>query len=383
MESRAMKIVKVSHHSCIRVHKEAMALLNKGYRVHLLANKWVEFSDIYHTFGHWLDMAQLHNFIKLHASDTDLFHVHNEPSWFVTLIKETCDVPVILDIHDSFAARVTDEEQQEAYERDGTELIRITAEERNNFKLADALVFPGRSFADTVINEFNLKQPHIILPSYLPRHLYRYNMQDWYGGLVYEGKVQLKAEGRSSYGFRYCDYLELAKECKRIGIDLHFYSREDKPFIESYREFSYIHKPVHYSKLTRCISRHDWGLVGNINQTPEWDVAMPNKLFEYMASGVPIAVINAKDCADFVLEHGVGIVVESLEELASRWSEHVVCRENVIKKRAKWSMDENIFPLEELYRKVLDGRTNTTNINQSNVENVKAEDNLRDFKRIA
>jgi len=348
-----MKIVKLSHHSCIRVHKEAMPLLHMGHKVHLVAHKWVEYADVYHTFGHWLDMAQIHNFIKLHAPTTDVFHCHNEPSWFVTLVKESCDVPVVLDVHDSFSARVTDEEVKEAFERDETELVRITAEERNNFQLADALVFPGETFGANIRKEFDLHQPFITLPSYLPRHLYRYNIQDWYGGLVYEGKVQLSSEGRLSYGFRYCDYLDLAKACKKQGMAFHIYSREDQPFIDAYNDYAIIHKPVMFTQLTKHIARHDWGLVGNINPTPEWDVAFPNKMFEYLASGVPIVAINAADCADFITEHGIGIVVNDIEELAWRWSEHRKCRENVIKKRQQWAMDEHIHKLVELYEKII------------------------------
>ena len=348
-----MKIVNVSHHSCIRVHKQAMALLNKGHQVHLLANKWVEYSSIYHTFGHWLDLAQLHNLIKLHAPTTDVFHCHNEPSWFVTLIKETCDVPVVLDVHDSFSQRITDTEVDQAYDKDGTELVRITSEERNNFQLADALVFPGETFGENIRNEFALEQPYLILPSYLPRHLYRYNIQDWLGGLVYEGKVQLNTEGRLSYGFRYCDYLDLAKECQRVGVDFHLYARDDEEFIKSYQDYAFIHKPVQFSGLMKEIARHDWGLVGNISLTPEWDIAFPNKLFEYIAAGVPIAAINADECARFVSKTGVGIVVGSIEELAGRWSEHRDCRERLIKSRGKWSMDANIDKLEDFYRGII------------------------------
>lgn len=347
-----MKIVKVSHHSCIRVHKEAMPLIQEGHKVHLLAEKWVEYASVYHTFGHWLDMAQLHNLIKLHAKDTDIFHVHNEPSWFVTLIKETCDVPVVLDVHDSFSARVTEDEKEEAFKKDGTELVRITAEERNNFQLADALVFPGKAFGDAIREEFGLTQPYLVLPSYLPRHLYRYNIQDWYGGLVYEGKIQLNVEGRLSRGFRYCDYLGFAKECRRFGMDFHLYSRNDKEFVKAYDGYALVHEPVPYPQLMKAIARHDWGLVGNLTSTPEWEVAFPNKLFEYIAAGVPIVAINAKECEDFVTEHGIGIAVESVEDLAWRWREHRRCRDNLIKKRMEWCMEAHVNELVNLYQEV-------------------------------
>lgn len=347
-----MKIVKVSNHSCIRVHKMALPLIEGGeHEVHLIAHKWTNFSENYSTFGHWLDMGQLHNFIKLHAPTTDIFHVHNEPSWFVSLIKEICDVPVVLDVHDSFAARVTSEEQEAAYEKDKTELVRITAEERNNFQLADALVFPGQRFSDIVRNEFKLTQPYIVLPSYVPRRLYRYNIQDWLGGLVYEGKVQLSNEQRHSFGFRYCNYLDTAKKCREIGMDFHVYAgREDAEFLKAYQDYAILHEPRHFQELLKDIARHDWGLVGNVNSTPEWNVAFPNKLFEYIAAGVPVVSMNAGECDEFVEREGIGIAVKSIEDLASRWREHTEIRKRLIKQRAKYSMDKNIDTLKELYR---------------------------------
>lgn len=341
----------VSNHACVRVHKMALPLIESGrHTVNIIAHKQTSFIDSYSTFGHWLDIGQLHNLIKLYAKDTDVFHCHNEPSFFVTLIKETCDIPVILDVHDSFAARNTPEDVERMREA-GQEIIRITAEERNNFQLADALVFPGQSFGELVTKEFNLTQPSIVLPSYLPRRMYRYNIQDWLGGLVYEGKVQLSAEGKASYGFRYCDYLELAKKCHEIGMDFHLYGgRDDKEFMATYNDIAFVHAPVAYEGLIRDIARHDWGLVGNIMPNPEWDVAMPNKLFEYIAAGVPVVAINAKECEEFVVKHGVGISVKSIDELAARWNEHTEIRKHLLKTRAKFSMEMNIEGLENLYR---------------------------------
>ncbi len=345
----------VSNHACVRMHKMALPLIEGGvHDIHLLANRQTSFSECYTTFGHWLEIGQLAAFIKLHAKDTDVFHVHNEPSWFVTLIKEICDIPVVLDVHDSFLARVTVEEAEEEYKKSGNHLVRVTAEERNNFQLADALVFPGDEFSNLVKNEFDLRQPSIVLPSYMPRRMYRYNIQDWLGGLVYEGKVQVNCDSRVSWGFRYCNYEKLAKKCNDIGIDFHIYGgRNDKEFLSIYGDKACVHEPYVFDKLIKNIARHDWGLVGNIMPTSEWDIAMPNKLFEYVASGVPIVSINADACSKYIEKHGIGIKVDSIEELAARWGEHEEIRKNLLKNRVKFSMEENIHGLTDLYTKIV------------------------------
>jgi glycosyltransferase involved in cell wall biosynthesis len=325
-------------------------LIESGkYKVHLIANRQASFSECYNTFGHWLEVGQLHNLIKLHAKDADVFHVHNEPSWFVTLIKETCDVPVVLDVHDSYLARTSPEEAERTL-GSGDKPIRISVEERNNFQLADALVFPGESFKNLLCEEFNLKQPSIVLRSHVPRRMYRYNMQDWLGGLCYEGKTQVNTDSRVSHGFRYCDYKELARQCKEKGLPFHLYgARDDKEFMEAYKDTAIIHEPMVFDTLIKNIARHDWGLVGNITSMSEWDYAMPNKLFEYIAACVPIVALNAKECGEYITEHGIGISVKSLDELMKRWPEHREIRKTLIKKRVQFSMEKNIEVLETLY----------------------------------
>jgi glycosyltransferase involved in cell wall biosynthesis len=90
--------------------------------------------------------------------------------------------------------------------------------------------------------------------------------------------------------------------------------------------------------------------MGNVYPTPHWNSTMPNKVFDYMAAGVPTVAINAKETGDFITKHDIGISVDSLEELKDRWGEERKCRKNLIKKRQQFVMDNHISKLEDLYR---------------------------------
>jgi hypothetical protein len=340
----------VAGHACIRVQKMALPLLYRGHDVHLVAGKIPSYWPNYKSFSLCADIDQYQAAIKLHK-DADVFHCHNEPSWFVSAVKEISDKPVIMDVHDSYLARSTAEEAEKKKDA-GEFTMRVSVEERTNFQLADALNFPSDTFAEIVRSEFRLEQPHLVLPSYLPHMLYQYNFRDWMGGLVYEGKVNLPSEiQKGHFGFEYCDYTQLAKRCKEIGMDFHIYSgRDDEAIKVHFDGVAFTHKPLEYEKLLKSISRHDWGLVGNCVKTKEWDVAAPNKLFEYLAAGLPVVAMNASWCAGFLEKTGMGISVEGPEELAARWSEHRVCRANVMKKRKDWAMESHIHKLEEFYR---------------------------------
>lgn len=351
-----MKIVKVANHACVRVQKMAIPLIQKGHEVHLIAHALPTYGEYYKTINVCANLDQMANAIDRFA-DADIFHCHNEPSYFVTLIKERFpDKPVILDVHDSYAARMTSEEYDKLMDA-GNYVIRLTAEERNNFQLADGLVFPGESFADIVKGEFKLEQPFIILPSMLPKSWYRYNMREYLGGLLYEGRVNTKAEceeAANMWGFKYCEYEDLAKKAHELEMDFHLYTiRKEKEFRSIYKDIAILHEPCNMKDLVKNIARHDWGLVGNVHHSTEWEVAFPNKMFEYIAACVPVVAINAKACGDFLEKEGIGISVSSLEELAARWAEHRTVRQTLIKKRLKYSMDAHIGELEGLYAKFI------------------------------
>lgn len=340
----------VAGHACIRVQKMALPLIQRGHEVHLIAGKVPSFWPSYKSFSLCSDIDQYQAAIRLHPN-ADVFHCHNEPSWFASAVKEVFpNKPVLMDVHDSYLARYTPEEV-EAKQEKGEFAVRVTVEERNNFQIADALNFPGDAFAEIVRGEFKLTQPHMVLPSYVPSHFYKYDQKEWLGGLVYEGKVNTPEEtsGRH-FGFEYCDYTDVMNRCATMNMDFHLYAgRNDDKFKEHFKK-AYIHKPLEYDVLMKEIGKHDWGLVGNSIKTREWEVAAPNKLFEYMATGVPVVSMNAGWCSKFVKDNDVGIEVSGPEELGQRWAEHRAKRTNVIKRRREFSMDAHINKLEDFYR---------------------------------
>jgi hypothetical protein len=350
-----MKIVMVSGHSCIRVHKIALPLIDLGHEVHLIAGKNTNFSNLYRTFHHYHDIIQCTEAIRLHR-DADIVHCHNEPSWFVYAAKELVDCPVILDAHDSYLTRSTSDEHDAAIDA-GQPHVRVTAEERAAFQAADGINFVSETMRETVVSEFGLTQPVSVLPSFVPRGLYRYHFKEYLGGLCYEGRVVTPDQHealRGATGSHYCDYTDVAQRTRAIDMDFHLYAgREDSAFQDHYGPIALIHRGYRYDRLLDQISRHDWGLVGNTVPSPQWSVAMPNKLFDYIAAGVPPVVIQAWESERFVDQTGLGIAVASIDDLAKRWSDHEDCRRRLLKDRQKWTMDAHIDRLLNLYREVL------------------------------
>ncbi len=334
----------------------SLPLIERGYEVHLIARKRATFTEQYKSFLHYDNFQQCIDSIRMHVPGTDIFHVHNEPSWFVCAIKELTDIPVVLDVHDTYLTRSTPEQARKALD-EGKQHVRVTNEERNAMQVADAFNFVSKGVRDACQREFKLHQPSNVLPSYVPAGLYRYCFKEWWGGLVYEGRVTLpwqheQLEGGT--GAHYCDYLEVAEAAKRLKMDFHIYAgKDDKRFREVYEPLAFVHRGVPYTDLLDQITRHDWGLVGNTVKNTQWDVAMPNKLFDYIAAGVPSVCIGAAESSELVEQHGFGITVESIDELAERWREHRQCRAKLWKARRALSMDAHIHSLERLYEEVI------------------------------
>lgn len=357
-----LKVVMISQHSCIRMMKMSRCLVNRGHDVHLLAKQRREGAKMYSSFGHYQSLEQLRDLIRLHAPTTDIFHCHNEPSWFAMLCKEVApDVPVVMDVHDSHAGRVSQEEYVSAREQ-GRSLRRYTTEERTSFNLADGLIFPCEPFEKEIRAAYDLTQRGAICPSAVPRMHYAYKLfGPWFPGVVYEGGCVRPETAASDgqWGYRYQDYTQTAQQLTEAGLMFHLYpgNGKDQAFLDHYQKAGAIVQPCYeFIDLIHEIGTHDWGLVGNSIPTREWEIADPNKLYEYMAAGLPVIAWNAAHCAEFVKEHGIGIVVESAKEIVERQGEINACRKNVILKRHRFAMEEYIGRVEGLYREVLNDR---------------------------
>jgi len=342
------KIVMVARHCCIRVQKVALPLINNGYEVHCIAHRFPMFGEMYKTLIIYQHLDQLYNAIKLHG-DADIFHVHNEPSWFVSAVKNILgDRPVVLDAHDSMLIRIPKGDRKHT---------RISVDERNNFQLADGVVFVSEPMAKLVRNEFNLTQPYVSLPSYVPKEWHRLDAWEWLGGVALEGRVDLPQEleeGKEMHFFQYCEYTELAKQLQAAGVPFFLYTTSKEGALqEHYKNIAIWKGSYPFDKLIRKLGRHNWGFHGNLGNFMVSQYAMPNKLFEYLAAGIPVIEMNAKLAGKFVEKHGLGIHVKSVPELLERWPEHRECRKNVAKNRFDWCMDAHIHKVENLYRELL------------------------------
>jgi hypothetical protein len=81
--------------------------------------------------------------------------------------------------------------------------------------------------------------------------------------------------------------------------------------------------------------------------------AMPNKLFEYMSQGVVPLILNAAEAGKFCRENGgIGVEVESLDDLHEILLAGRVARERILATREEMVMENHIQPLIDLYEEI-------------------------------
>lgn len=335
------RICMISDHGCIRVFKEAVALVKRGYTVDLLARKLTFGFNRFNTAQIYFDKEHLQKAVEL--SSADIFHVHNEPNWMVAAAKEVTDRPVIYDVHDMTSLRF-DEEPDE--------------HERSAFEVSDGAIFISEACQEIGVAKHGLKQPTIVLRPWMNEEFVpkEYGDVSW-TSLVYEGGVTTQPYFYSENGHQpvphYRYYLDIVKAFVKQGFNVHIFSafmQEDLTYESAGAVMAY---NLPYPTMLRALRPFGFGLVGAPVSNKLMESASPNKLQEYISQGVVPIVWNAAECARWCEEYGVGIRLDGLDNLAEQLEPGPDLRENVIKRRHEFTMEKHIGPLCQLYDEVL------------------------------
>jgi hypothetical protein len=345
-----MILVFCSESCCIRVLKEGQAL-QKRYNIPIY---WVQqrFSNqemIYKMpptcmffFGQ-TDyknklMALRQSLLPLHKSQMGpvVVHVHNEPDWLGWVAKEAMpEFPMVFDAHDLNSIRTGQTPDEH---------------EKRSMAAADGHIFPSIPYMEDAIKIHGLEnKPCMTLYSMANEDSIIEERLPWLPGIVYEGGIVAPVQDNALGKYEYRDYREFARKMKEFKIPFIVYGMP-KHFFDAYHELGTLCiDPYPYSSLMRELSRYDWGLVGCPIDHPQWQKAMPNKMFEYIAAGIPCLVWNAKESGKFVEKYGLGIVVDSTSEIPDVYYKCEEYRRNVVEKRHDFTMEKQLPQLLELY----------------------------------
>jgi glycosyltransferase involved in cell wall biosynthesis len=172
--------------------------------------------------------------------------------------------------------------------------------------------------------------------------------------VVYQGSL-------SANGSHY-DLRDAFAAIARSGIAIDVFPNRDAP---AYRELAArtpglrVMDTLEPSALLRALPAYDvgWAAFNTGLNAAHLDTALPNKAFEYLASGLPVATGRHRALQRLVEDEGVGIVVDDPAELGATLARTDLdaMRARVAERRHRFTVEGHIAELLAFYRRVVDG----------------------------
>jgi hypothetical protein len=284
----------------------------------------------------------------------DFVHSANTPDGYSKFLTTISKIPVIHDCHDA----MTTFRHTEA----SAGMTEYIVNQR-----ADGLLFVSEGQRDYICDTHDVdRSKTYVYPNYaLGKYISKYphtKLSEITGEihLVYEGGIFLGGENPSWAHHR--NIWKLIKMLAKQGINVHIYSGQGLDISKG--QYLSIQSPVvHWhgatslSTLMREMTKYDAGIVAFDRTYEEFiDHALPNKLFEYMAAGLPVLSDDAAAVVDWLETYNVG------EPLFANWHDGDIDTvsfknidpyiDSVAKQNMQWTTEANIGGLEKFYEKV-------------------------------
>jgi len=339
-----MDILMISKRGCIRVLKETIALRHDGHNVHIICGTIPQGRSYYNSLTLFSSKSELQRAIK--SIKHDVIHVHNEPDVLVTIAKEVSNgKPVIYDVHDIDSLRGE---------------VDVTQEEKFAYRDADAIIHvsePCKQYADKL---HDCSKPCIVLYSYMNREMIFDDVclpkEPCWDSVVYEGGLDeknapIEGEHGIKVGGRYM--YDIFKSFMLSNYSISIYPAQETHSMLYESLGIYVSKPVVYPVMLAGLRPHGFGIIGSAFSWPLMQMAMPNKLFEYMSQGVIPVCINADEAGKFLIDNNLGVKLDSLDNIREVLDNSKDIRKNVLSARYAYTMEDQIHKLVDIYKMLI------------------------------
>jgi len=302
--------------------------------------------------------------------EIDVIHCHNGPDTLTNLCIDLFrdQIPIVHDVHDLMSARETAyDDVREPTHADGGRNApnRHLApqvwreEEQRAMELSDAVIAVSDEILE-VAQRRGYKLPPLaetyanyIPERFIPTELPEAETDDDTGPprVVYEGS--LKTDGG------HYDLREIFQALAREGLEVHIYPSRDDPAYAALARTSpgiVYHEHVAPEQLYRELPRYDVGWAGfnDALNIAHLETVLPNKLFEYIACGLPVVSFRHRALASFITTHSVGLVVDDVRGLgkALRGPEMASLRAKARAQRREFTVEANIGRIVSIYERL-------------------------------
>ncbi len=362
-----MRVLFLQRQPCIRALKYAQGFTNGfGQKVEVvfayLGKTLTEFygcgDELFKEFVK-LDRKDPERDIKdaVRDYDIDIIHSHNAPDFLTaSALQSGSNVPVIHDNHDVLSLRKTKYGIGSVDPAD----VKVLAIERFVNEQSDGRIYVNEGLSHYVEQKYQVDPNRdLVFPNYVSRCAIptrlanKVSDEDGQIHIVYEGTVDTQIPG-SHY-----DLTGIFEEMAANKMHIHiFVSRpnEDLKALSETSEFMHYHGHLTPNTLLQEITKYDFGWAGfnAAKNRAHLNVTLPNKLFEYIACGLPVLSFPHRTQKRFIEKHQVGLVIQDIEELAEVLNTDAAheIRQTVLQKRHDFTIEENIEAVENFYEKI-------------------------------
>ena len=357
-----MQILFVEQQPCIRALKYAEGIHQYPDITLMFVYRGKTLTELYghgdELFAAWFPLSGnpvtcLHEIVAQHKFD--LIHSHNAPDTLTNLCIDLFGgtIPVVHDIHDMMTTRTTPYEDGFSNNR-SPKFVR--EQERLAIERSDAVIAVSDEIINIARQHYQLPDLTYVFPNYVPRrfvpkHVLRRDDRSKPIRIVYEGFM--------SNNLGHYDLADIFRLIGQEGLQVHLYPSRDNPQYRALSEenqYIFYHKHRTPEELFQELTKYDFGWAGfnDAMNKQHIDTAMPNKMFEYLACGLPVISFAHKSMQRFLEQHQIGIVIDKIAGLQGilRLPTTADIRTNVMEQRHDFTVESNISQIIKLYHQL-------------------------------
>jgi glycosyltransferase involved in cell wall biosynthesis len=372
-----LRLLFLQPQPCIRTLKYAKALKHVlGSKVTIsLAHTGHDLSALYGYGEEYFDnisrkkSESLNSFVSKAINETypDLVHSHNAPDHLTIAANRVSEnIPVIHDTHEVLSVH-----HSGYFSRDDKKsLSRYAWEEKAANERSDARIYATDGICRYIQHRYEVNTDrdlvflNYVSRDYLPKSFKKkLSDRDGQTHIAYVGSITSLLKQSHYY------LLDIFGEIASHKLHIHIHpapnliTHSSRPYKElgAKNEFIHYHKHMDRKKLIQQLTQYDYGWAGlnTARNRKHLEIALPNKVIEYVACGLPVLAFPHKTIKNFIERNRVGLVGKDVQDvarlLASADSSEL--RSNVERCRPTLIIEEKIRALVRFYQQLIEQYT--------------------------